>query len=206
VDLDESDQLLAGAYGTESMTASQLVSCKPYWPAILNVWDGAVWQHTTFDDAGMVSSVARDADGRIWAATSRGGAARESVNPESWVVEPGIGGLYVHQDGAWHRVESDLHGLPSTDVSVVRVADDGSIWIGTEGWGLARYEPNAEAPTPTATLNLPTRTPTPTVDPSAPTATRRPTIVPTQPPPLPSPTRSGTAAPIRNYLPFTHRS
>ncbi|MFN2115816.1 MAG: two-component regulator propeller domain-containing protein [Anaerolineae bacterium] len=195
----------AGAYGTSDMDAASLVATKPYWPAVVNTWNGSAWSHQVLDLAGLVSSVALDTDGRLWVATSRGGAARTSVNPDNWPSDHGLGGLYVKQGSAWSRLLARSHGIPSNDLSVVRVAPDGSVWVGTEGWGLARFEPGAEGPTATPPINMPTRTATPTRDPNEPTPTKRPTGYPTVPPPRPSPTSpypSPTPRPDRYYIHF----
>jgi hypothetical protein len=174
-----------GAYGTRDMKAAELVNQKPYWPAVLNTWQAGSWSDEVFERAGWVSSLALDPEDRLWVATSRGGLARDSIEPESWLPEHGAGGLRVKQGAEWFLVDVASNGIPADDVSVVVAAPDGAIWIGTEGWGLARFQPGEEAPTPTPTVVIPS--PTPTLTPSAtptfePTATRRPvTATPTGP-------------------------
>jgi hypothetical protein len=179
----------AGTYGTRRTDTSNLVSTKPYWTAVLNTFAGGSWQNRQFPLAGMVSSVAQDATGRLWVATSRGGAVRETINPDNWPWDRDEGGLFVRTGADWARVDAARHGIPSNDLSVVKVAPDGSVWIASEGWGLARFAVGAPTPTPTPTVNMPTRTPTPTTNPDEPTSTPRPTTAqPTVPPPRPSPT------------------
>lgn len=203
--------VLAGTFGTEQMDASDLVAQRPYWPAVLNRYDGSSWVSERFERSGVLASVAVDGEGRQWAATSRGGMARSSISPDNWQAVDPEGGLFVSVDGAWLRLAADADGIPSNDVTAVRVAPDGNVWIATSGWGIARFDPRAAPPTPTPTLRLPTRTPSPTRDPNEPTPTRSSTRVPTIPPPRPSPTGVGSATPPRpgvdqSYLPaaFTH--
>lgn len=87
---------------------------------------------------------------------------------------PGQGGGLFLQDGAtWLRLDVTSSGIPANDISVVAVGPDGDVWVGTEGWGLARLELGADPPTPTPTLDA--LTPTPTRTPTEqPTATGRP--------------------------------
>lgn len=184
---------LAGTYGVTSTTAAALVAKRPYWPAVLNELAGTQWQARVFERSGMVSSIATDAEGRTWVATSLGGMARDSISPDSWPATDVEGGLYVMQDGALARLTADGHGLPANDLSVVRVAPDGTIWVGTAGWGMARFDPRGLPPTPTPDYGLPTRTVTPTRDPDEPTPTRSTTPA-TVRPPWPSPTSAVTPA------------
>jgi len=182
----------AGAYGTRAMETSQLVSMRPFYPAVLNAraFGAGAWANHVFRGAGYVSSVAVDGDGRVWAATSRGGAARDSGRPENWRVDRDRGGLMVLDDGAWLRLDTANSGLPSNDLSVVAVAPNGDVWVASEGWGVARYMVGEAAPTPTATSDAPTPTasptppvtpgtaePTPTSDGTA-TGQPRPTLAP----------------------------
>jgi hypothetical protein len=184
-----------GTYGTKDMSQGDLIDQKPYWPAVLNTWDGSKWQNQIFPTSGWVSSVARDGDGRLWVATSRGGAAWDATPPDKWRPDPSRGGLMVLDGTQWITLDMNSLGLPSNDISVVKVAPDGDIWIGTEGWGLARFQPGAAVPTPTATsdmpsptvTNTPTEEPTWTPGPTA-TATRRvatPTVTRTPTPSTP---------------------
>ena len=183
---------LAGTFGTHDMSISTLVGTRPYWPAVINESQSGSWSAERFERAGTAASLAVDGVGRIWVATSRGGMVRDSISPDTWPARDDEGGLYVRQGGQWSRLMAQETGLPSNDVSVVRVAADGTVWIGTAGWGLARYDPNAVPFTPTPDLGLATRTPSPTRDPNAPTATRNATPA-TVRPPYPSPTANATA-------------
>jgi ligand-binding sensor domain-containing protein len=209
VAVDAAGAVWAGAFGTTSMDAGALVATRPYWPAVLNRFYGSAWENWTFDRSGVVSSVALDRGGRVWAATSRHGMTRDSVSPDNWPTGDAVGGLMVGTGTQWARFTSRDDGLPSNDVSVVREAPDGTIWIGTLGWGMARFEPGAPPRTATPTRNLPTRTPSPTRDPNEPTSTRPPTRLPTLPTQVPSPTRPATATLPRpgvdqSYFPWAH--
>ena len=203
-------RLLAGAFGTRGMSSSALVATRPYWPAVFNERSEGTWSAAVFERAGMVASIAEDLQGRPWAATSRGGLARDSVSPDNWAAGDDAGGLFVRADGEWLRLTARQDGIPSNDASVIRRAPDGSMWVGSAGWGLAFFDPRAAPRTPTPALNLPTRTPSPTRDPSEAT----PTLVltpATVAPPWPSPTHQPTSTlpgpgTARAWLPavFTH--
>lgn len=196
-----------GTYGTRNMTVKNLIDAKPHWPAVLNHWDGTAWTASIFPLAGWVSSIARDKDGRLWVGTSRGGTARESATPETWRDDRYEGGLMVSDGSKWITETVSSHGIPSNDISVVVVAPDGDIWIGTEGWGIARFEVGAIPPTATPTVNP---SDAPTATPTAPaTSTQEATPTPvlptasatqTQPPPSPTP-EGGTPRP-RIYIPY----
>jgi hypothetical protein len=210
-----------GAYGTKDMETATLVKQKPYWPAILNAWGGSAWTNQSFPGAGWPSSIARDAAGRLWVTTSRGGLARESYEPESWRVDRVGGGLRVFDGSAWTTLDVAASGLPSNDLSVVAVAPDGDIWVGSDGFGLARFEVGATLPTPTPDFGAPS--PTPTATPSAtPTETIEPTATSgsgtpsatgtLRTPGTPTAGTPGTATATRDpalshavYLPYTHQ-
>ncbi len=76
-----------GTYGLKRTKTVDLVQSRPYWPAVVNRWDGQGWGADALLGAGWVSSVARDLDGRLWLGTSRGGMARDDFQPESWRVD-----------------------------------------------------------------------------------------------------------------------
>ena len=174
---------MIGTYGTRDLSTSKLITTKPWWTAVLNTFEDGAWRHDLFENAGRISSIAQDEEGRTWLATTRGGAAREAINPENWRVDRSIGGLYVLDEGAWVRLDVASAGLPSNDLSLVRVAPNGDVWVGSEGWGLARFRPGADAPTPTATTPGGSPTPSPTF---TATAVRTPTpfeLTPSPPPP-----------------------
>jgi signal transduction histidine kinase/ligand-binding sensor domain-containing protein/DNA-binding response OmpR family regulator len=106
----------------------------------------------------------RDAEGRIWAGTSRGLAVREGGR---WSALPGWSGsapvraFASTRDGAlWMGTNGDgvlrwyegrftqvneAHGLPSNLVRSLYADAAGMLWIGTEGRGLARLDPLAWA-------------------------------------------------------------
>ncbi len=192
-----------GSYGTTSMTAGELVSRKPNWPAVVNIWNGSEWSHQVFGEAGWVSDIAVDAEARVWVGTSRGGAAWDSAPPERWLSDRARGGLMVYDEGSWQRLDMAGAGLPANDISAVAVSPEGHIWIATEGWGLARFVPGEAPPTPAATSDAPS--PTVTLTPTEePTLTPRPSATKT-----PSPRPSATAVPGargRALLPLAFRA
>ena len=199
--LAEDGQAWVGTYGTSETTTFALVRDKPYWPATLNHWDGSTWSSTVFESAGRLSGIARDETGRLWVATSRGGLVRFSAQPENWRDDRGVGGLMVGSgnDTDWYTFTVRA-GLPSEDISVVRSDPVGNIWIGTEGWGLARFEPNA-GPPPTATYTPRPVTPTPTrtpdgVEPTPTTIGGSVTATPEPGSPTPSPGTPDTPTPV----------
>jgi hypothetical protein len=185
-----------GAFGTTAMTEAALIGSAPYWPASVNRLDGDDWSVTTFPGLGWIGSLALDGEGAVWAATTRGGTARDSTDPDNWRNDRYLPGLLIWSADGWHRLTASAAGQPSNDIAAVAAAPDGTVWVATEGWGLARYGPNDAAPTPTRENDAPSPTPssTPTATPTGlvsptPTGSRTPSASPT-----PSPTM-GTAAP-----------
>ncbi len=197
-----------GTFGTKDMDTTVLVRQRPYWPAILNMWGDDAWTNEAFARSGWVSDIALDADGRVWASTSRGGLARETVSPEGWRVDRATGGLRVFDGQAWQTLDVAETGLPSNDIAVVAVAPNGDVWIGTDGWGLAQLEVGALPATATPTLGAGSPTPSRT-----PTATFTPSVEPTSTtgagtPASATPSRTATRRPTSDrpgtvvYLPF----
>jgi hypothetical protein len=176
-----------GAYGTESTTAGRLISERPFWTAVLNSRGQDAWAHEIFERGGWISAIAEASNGDLWVGSSRGGAARESDAPESWDGPGTEPGLFLKRAGVWTGLDGPGAGLPAGDISVIRIAESGEVWIGTEGWGLARFEPGG--PRPTATGTSPARSPTPTPLRSAtPTVEVTPTgATPTRKTPTPGP-------------------
>jgi ligand-binding sensor domain-containing protein len=162
-----------GTYGTRDMETAALVEQHPFYPAVVNVLpEGAPeWLHEVLDGAGQVAAMDVDPDGRLWVATSRGGTARDSARPENWRIDRERGGLIVHEAGTWRVLDVMNSGVPSNDISDVAVAPNGDVWVATEGWGLARFQPHGAAPTPTPTSDAPTPTATLTPPVSTPSAT-----------------------------------
>ncbi len=159
----ETERVWAGGFGTDETTAGQLIAERPLWPAVLNERSGQSWEHEVFERAGWISALAVDGQGRLWAGSSRGGTARDSAAPESWREDaPSLGGLFVREEGRWSRLDPRASGLPANDISSLAVDPEGQIWLGTEGWGMARFEPGGAAPTATPTSGAASPTPSPT--------------------------------------------
>jgi ligand-binding sensor domain-containing protein len=109
-------------------------------------------------------------------------------------LQPGEGGgLWVFDGATWQRLDVTA-GIPANDISVVRVGPDGDVWVGTEGWGLARLELNVDPATPTPTYDAPTPTATRTATAEL-TATTRPTDRPGTTTATASVTRTPTVRP-----------
>ncbi len=179
-----------GSYGTRAMTQADLVAGWPFLPAPINLGAGDSWEARVFERGGAVRSIARDRQGRVWVGTSRGGAARDSATPDSWREDRDIAGLHVFAtpDPASEPISlaPGQSAVMSNDISVVAVAPNGHVWLGTEGWGLLRYDPDGPPPTATPSVGPPN---TPTPRPISPTPTgggeETPTVAPT-------PTRGAT--------------
>ena len=179
-----------GGFGTRSLSQRKLLEDAPFWPAVLNLGRANVWQNRVFARTGMVSALERDAKGRLWVATSRGGMAREGQDPDSWRSDLEPAGLFVFQGNA---MDAELptalpqmnESLVANDISALAMGNGDEFWIGTEGWGLMRYREDGRPPTPTATFALPS-----TATALPPTATDTPTATPEL---SPTPTLNGSA-------------
>jgi len=156
------------------------------------------WESVSWQEEGLVSSLAQDDRGRIWAGTHRFGRGKI----------PAAGGIKLWDGQSWHEVRPDNSGLPSNQVTILAARERG-MWVGTRQRGAAIYvESIAGPPTPTPTpIVEPTPTPnggrtaTPTVTREAtpdPGATPSPTVTegpsPTAGTPSPSPTGSGNGS------------
>ncbi|MBK6769787.1 MAG: hypothetical protein IPG72_12390 [Ardenticatenales bacterium] len=212
VAVSDSGVLHGGTYGTDKTSTELLVNEKPFWPAVLNTFADPTWSKRVFSHSGTVSTLAHDPDGRLWAGTSRGGMARESASPENWREGPDPGGLQVFDGAAWHTLAVTNTGLVANDISAVAIGADGTVWVGTEGWGLARFSPGAAVPTPTPTVPVtpgtvfPTATPSPTIEvtPTQPGTPGGTSPTPTRGTPTATRTRTGTpggVTPTTIYLP-----
>jgi hypothetical protein len=155
-----------------------VISNWPYVPAVVNWMQGENWSYQPFERDGRVSSLAVDAAGVLWAATSRGGMdVDQDGQAEDQVPGQADGGIKLTQDGTvWARWTTENSELPTNDIEVIGVGPDGDVWAGSNGWGLFRFHPGEEpadsTPTPTGTPGGATSTPTPT---RTPTRTRTPT-------------------------------
>jgi hypothetical protein len=184
----------AGAFGDLETTEQDLVTNAPYLPAPVNHYADGVWSATVFARLGSIVDLAADSDGRIWAASSRGGLARDGEVPEDWVEDPDMPGVLMRDGEVWQPL-GWADGQPFSDVSALAASADGDLWIASEGWGLARYS-EREAPTATPSATDATIEPTPASQTPTPTATSGGTeLTPTSSPTATggSPTPTGTA-------------
>jgi hypothetical protein len=222
--------VFAGGFGTLAVTDQDLIRLAPYLPVPVNRWRaGDTWEAWVFDSLGSVSAMAFDRVGRLWVTVTRGGAARDGLDPDLWKEDALMPGALLFQDEVWH-ILTTREGLPGADLSTVAVAPDGSVWVGTEGAGLGMYVNDlpptpSPTPSPTASQVAPTQTftstpvdgtttQTPATHTATPTSTidGSPTEATEPPPPSDTPTPSATAAsatpssdPLdRIYLPFSY--
>jgi hypothetical protein len=171
------------------MSRSDVIEAWPYVPAVVNWYRGGAWSYHMFGGDGWVSAVATDAGGTVWVGTSRGGMDMDQDGqPEDREPRKTDGGLWLTTDGSeWVNWTPANSPLVSDDIEVIAVGPHGDVWIGTNGWGLMRFEPAADDP---QTLTPIAFTPTPRDATPPPTLT--PTATPTRMVILPSPTKTTT--------------
>lgn len=156
----------AGAWGKLRLSRQELLNNRPYIAASLNWLQGDTWASLIFENDGKISALAVDGNGVVWAGTSRGGMDwNADGNEDDVVAGRAVGGIKLTIDGtqtvAW---TPDNSPLVTNDIEVIEIAEDGTVWIGTNGWGIMRFRPSIlqnVTPTPTHT-KTPTLTPTPT--------------------------------------------
>ncbi len=186
----------AGAWGTHHLSSAELLTSWPFVPAPVNWFQDGVWSNHVFERGGWVSTIAIDRDGTAWVGTSRGGLdADGDGRADGSFANRAAGGIHLTRDGTdWLNLTPENSPLVTNDIEVIRVAPNGDVWIGTNGWGLMRFDPY-EPPTPTPTV---TATPTETATPTT-------TLTPT---PTASPSPTETPLPVNPfvitsvYLPF----
>lgn len=195
----------AGTWGTRDMQRVDLIANWPYVPAVINWFQNNTWQHQVWAGDGWVSTIAVDQNNVTWIGTSRGGIDLDQNGQEDDdVAGRAVGGIKLTNGADWFNWTPDNSPLVTNDIEVIRIAPDGDVWIGTNGWGLMRFHPGEPAtPTPTRTHTPvpPTATPTDTVTPTPtntetppPTATNSMTPTPTPTSPAsPTPTASQTS-------------
>jgi ligand-binding sensor domain-containing protein len=169
--------------GAISYSGSCFSCAGPYWDAVVNWFDGTTWNRQTFPGDGIVSAIAIDRDGQVWAGTSRNRGDYPDLAD---------GGIHVFDGQVWRAVRPDNSGLADKDVQAIAVDPAGRVWIALLDGGVSVYDPIPPTPTPTATS---TPTDTPTVTPT-PTATTTPSLTPT-----PTPTATPTDTPTATQTP-----
>lgn len=189
-----------GSFGTKAMTEGALIGTAPYWPAVVNRLRGGVWSTTAFPALGWIGSLAIDGDGMLWGGATRGGTARDSTDPDNWRDDRYLPGLVLWDAATgWRSLGARTAGVPANDIAQVAAAPDGSVWVATEGWGLARYGPNDAPPTPTPTNDAPSPTPSTTPTPTATTRGGSPTSTATGTRATPTPTATAGTPVVRAY-------
>jgi len=177
------------------------------WPAVdgvVNRFDGIRWLPAVFPEAGWVTAITGDLDGRLWAGTTRGHDRQEvAIDGEPW-HDNAVAGLYVRAlDGAWTALDPANSGVAANAVTALAVdPTTGFVWVGTENGGLAVLGPPTTPATATSTAE-----PTATACPGCPTATRPPSATATR---EASPTHSLKPTPTPRgrptiYLPWANR-
>ncbi len=147
------------------------------------------WAHESWEDEGLVSSLALDARGRVWAGTHR-------FNQGSI---PALGGIKLWDGESWHELIPANTGLPTNQITILALepeldapeggggaagGEGGAMWVGTWDRGAARYldkppEPATATPIASATPRV-SATPT-----TAPATSTTPTATPTRGIPTP---------------------
>jgi hypothetical protein len=123
------------------------------WPrvdAVVNRLAAEVWRSDTFAGAGWVSALAQDTlgSGRVWAGVTRGHTMEYSAAGAAW-LDPGPGGAWVREDGAWQPVTPDNSGLAARSVTAMALEPaSGHLWLATENNGLSIYRAGAPLPAP----------------------------------------------------------
>jgi AhpC/TSA family/Two component regulator propeller len=128
---------------------------------VLNVW--ATWCEPCRAEMASLESLARksagvavDAEGRVWFATEGGVSMLEGGRWRAWTHKDGLGAPNAANlppsanTGLGTRSRHDLsvlaEGAPTYNPSYVfaiHVASDGSVWAGTWGGGVARFDGKA---------------------------------------------------------------
>ena len=136
---------LAGTYGVTSTSAAALVAKRPYWPAVLNELTGTHWQARVFERSGMVSSIATDAEGRTWVATSLGGMARDTNFYYSFLVLPPAKRRAIV--GVWDFCRAVDDAVDEADPRDVQVRETPTLRIAVAAKGGGCFRNRAQAPT-----------------------------------------------------------
>jgi len=98
--------------------------------AVLNRFDGT-WLQFTFPGDGYISSIALDAQGAVWAATSRDGRYPGDYGFQPTGYYAPTGGVKVVQGFQSYYLNVSNSGLVSDDVRVVAIDRENRRWFGT---------------------------------------------------------------------------
>jgi len=127
-----------------------------HWPsgtgvdAVVNRFDGRVWQVAgLFEDDGYVAALAVDAEGNLWAGTSKDGLG----------AAPATGGIKRLTSAGWTSVTTATSGVVADEIQALLATSNGDVWVGSLERGLSRFGPHVPPP-PTPVLPPPTATPT----------------------------------------------
>ncbi|MFQ5593635.1 MAG: Ig-like domain repeat protein, partial [Anaerolineae bacterium] len=148
----------AGTWGTRDMDRSELIDNWPYVPAAINWFRDGIWSNQVFPNDGWVSSIAIDEDSNTWAGTSRGGLdiAHPDGKEDDGITGRADGGIKLTSDQAtWETWMAGNSDLPASDIEVIRIAPNGEVWVGTNGWGIMRFHPKEPIDTTTNVTTSP---------------------------------------------------
>ncbi len=131
----------AGGWGTRELSRQELIGNWPYVPATVNWFRNDYWSNRVFPGDGWISSIAVDKNQTVWAGTSRGGIDFDTDGkPDDSLVGRAIGGIQHTVDGTqWGVWTIENSPLATNDIEVIKVGPDGSVWAGTNGWGIMRF-------------------------------------------------------------------
>lgn len=176
--------------GTWDLEGGSLSNIWPFVDAVVNRFDGTMWEATTWAGSGWVSAIATDGSGRTWAGTTRGHDGREFDPAGGSSLDTAVGGVRLYQSGQWQVLTPSSSGLASTAITAITVdPSTGDVWFGTENEGISVF--GSGVVLPTITPGGPTNTPRP---PETPTQQTVATVAATRPPGA-APTATGGSGP-----------
>jgi len=141
ISVDADGTVWAGTWGTRGLSRQELIDNWPFGPAAINWFRNDRWLNQVFPGDGWVSSIAIDENRTVWVGTSRGGIDFDTDGkPDDGLAGRAIGGIQHTVDGTrWGAWTTENSPLATNDIEVIKVGPDGSVWAGTNGWGIMRF-------------------------------------------------------------------